>query len=132
MDQTPPEDSLLASGVMVFETIVIEQALIDPLGSGSSLHEGFPFLGTPGNAAEKAQILIGRDIDGAAIGGFRMTDSLVVTVVKLAASQRAAKLSAIAILAETVVDHGRTSQTDRHAIGIDRIIAARTFFGLAA
>jgi hypothetical protein len=67
MDQTPPEDSLLTSGLMFFETIVIEQALIDPLGSGSSLHEGFPLLGTPGNAANMPQILIGRDIDGSAI-----------------------------------------------------------------
>lgn len=67
MDQAPPEDTLFASGLMFFETIVIEQPLIDPLGSGTGLHAGFPILGASGNTADKAQILIRRDIDGAAI-----------------------------------------------------------------
>lgn len=67
MNHTPPEDTLLASGQMFFKIIVIEQPLIDPFGSSPGFHPGFPLLGTPGDAADKAQILIGRDIDGAAI-----------------------------------------------------------------
>ena len=38
MDQTPPKDPLFTSGPMFFETVVIEQTLIDPFGSRTSPH----------------------------------------------------------------------------------------------
>lgn len=56
----------------------------------------------------------------------------MVTVVKLAASQRAAKFPAIAILAEAVVDHGHAGKTNRYTVTIDRIITILTLFGLVA
>lgn len=53
MDQALPEDTLFASGPMFFEAIVNKQPRVDPLGSGTKLHAGFPVLGTSGNKAEK-------------------------------------------------------------------------------
>lgn len=53
-------------------------------------------------------------------------------MIDFAAGHRTAKLATIAIGAEAVVDHGHTGQTNRHAVGIDRIITMLMFFGLAA
>ena len=53
----------------------------------------------------------------------------MVTVINLAASQGAAKLPAIATLAETVVDHGQASQADWHAVVIDGIVTILEFLG---
>ena len=61
-----------------------------------------------------------RDIDGSAIGGLRQADSLVVTMINLAANQWTAYLSAIAVFAETVVDHRYACKTIRHTVMIDR------------
>lgn len=54
------------------------------------------------------------------------------TRIDLAARQRTAKLPTIAIFAEAVVDHGHAGKTNRHAVGIDRIITIRALFRLAA
>ena len=59
MDQTPPEDTFFTSGLMPFQIVVIEQALVDPFRGCPSFHPAFPFWGTPGDAGDKTQILVG-------------------------------------------------------------------------
>lgn len=48
------------------------------------------------------------------------------------ANQWAAKLSAVAVLAETVVDEGQTGQADGNAVLIDGEVSIQELAGLAA
>ena len=67
MNQTPPKNPFVASGLMLFQTIIVEQTLIEPFRGGPRSQDGVPLGRTTADSGRKAQILMLRHVNGAAI-----------------------------------------------------------------
>lgn len=78
----------------VFYTVVIQDAVVDALGGGTLLHDGFPFQAPARDSGKEPQIPRRFGVDGSAVGCMRAAGAVGEG---LSASLRATEFYAAAV-----------------------------------
>ena len=110
-------DSLFTTDMRIFNTVVVQDSIVDTLGSGTLLHEGFPFKAAAGDSGKESQIPIRFGVSSSAVRGEGAADTVITG---FAASFRAAPLEAAAVTAaEAAINHFVTARADGDAVFIN-------------
>ena len=110
-------DSLLTSDVGVFDTVVVEDAVVDTLGGSAFFKNSFPPKGTTRDFGKEAQIPLGLGVNGSAVRGLRTANAVRA---RLMASPWAAPFKAATVVAAVAgVNHFVTAWANWNAIFIN-------------